>query len=77
MLIWMNLLYSINAFELMRIASMQNYLPEFNASRNSFDQLRIDLCEWIKTNGGGWIGRDNANTMEKIYHRFIKISMVH
>ena len=50
---------SINAFELMRIAS------EFNASRNSFDQLHIDLCEWIKTNGGGWIGRDNANTMEK------------
>ena len=27
---------SINAFELMRITSMQNYLPEFNASRNSF-----------------------------------------
>jgi len=56
---------SINAFELMRIASMQNYLPEFNASRNSFDQLHIDLCEWIKTNGGGWIGRDNANTIGK------------
>ena len=61
----MNLLYSINVFELMRIASMQNYLPEFNASRNSFDQLRIDLCEWIKANGGGWIGRDNANTIRK------------
>ena len=49
----------------MRIASMQNYLPEFNTSRNSFDQLRIDLCELIKINGGGWIGRDNANTIEK------------
>ena len=46
---------SINAFELMRIASMQIF----------FDQLRIDLCEWIKTNGGGWIGRDNANTIGK------------
>ena len=41
---------SINAFELMRIASMQNF----------FDQLRIDLCEWIKASG-----RDNANTIGK------------
>ena len=37
-------IHSINAFELMKIASMQNYLSEFNTSRNSFDQLRIDLC---------------------------------
>ena len=44
---------SINAFELMRIASMQNF----------FDQLRIDLCEWIKANSGGWIRRVNANTI--------------
>ena len=48
---------SINAFELMRIASMQNF----------FDQLRIDLCEWIKANSRGWIGRDNSNTIGKKY----------
>ena len=55
---------------------MLNYLPEFNISRNSFDQLHIDSCEWIKTNGGGWIGRDNANTIgKKIYHRPIKTYM--
>ncbi|GES90525.1 hypothetical protein GLOIN_2v1782174 [Rhizophagus clarus] len=54
-----------NAFELMRIASTLNYLPEFNLPKNSFDQLRIDLCELIKTNGGGWIGKDNANVIGK------------
>ena len=31
--------------------------------------ILFDLCEWIKTNGGGWIGRDNANTIGK---KFIK-----
>ncbi|GES83192.1 uncharacterized protein LOC105330322 [Rhizophagus clarus] len=54
-----------NAFELMRIASTLNYLPEFNLPKNSFDQLRIDLCELIKTNRGGWIGKDNANVIGK------------
>ena len=49
----------------MRVASTLNYLPEFNVPKNSFDQLRIDLCEWINTNGGGWIGKDNANTIGK------------
>ncbi|GES91916.1 uncharacterized protein LOC111136195 [Rhizophagus clarus] len=53
-----------NAFELMRIASTLNYLPEFNLPKNSFDQLRIDLCELIKTNGCGWIGKDNANMID-------------
>ena len=46
---------SINAFELMRIASMQNF----------FDQLRIDLCEWIKANGGGWIGKKFITDLSK------------
>ncbi len=32
---------------------------------NSGILLRIDLCECIKTNGGGWIGRDNANAIGK------------
>ncbi|GES93292.1 hypothetical protein GLOIN_2v1763419 [Rhizophagus clarus] len=54
-----------NAFELMRIASTFNYLPEFNLPKNSFDQLYIDLCELFKTNGGGWIGKDNANVIGK------------
>jgi len=58
-------IHSIDAFELMRIALMQNYLPEFNTSRNSFNQLCIDLCEWIKINGDGWIRRDNVNTIGK------------
>ncbi|GES84620.1 hypothetical protein GLOIN_2v1782174 [Rhizophagus clarus] len=49
----------------MRIASTLNYLPEFNLPKNSFDQLRIDLCELIKTNRGGWIGKDNANVIGK------------
>src|SRR5579859_147447 len=50
---------TIDAFELMRVASILNYVPEFNVPKNSFDQLRVDLCEWVKTNGGGWIGKDN------------------
>lgn len=56
---------TVDAFELMRIASTTYYLPEFNVPRNSFNQLRIDLCEWIKINGGGWIGKDNANVIGK------------
>ena len=35
---------TINAFELMRSASMLNYLPEFKLpAKNSWEQLRIDL----------------------------------
>lgn len=56
---------TINAFDLMRAASMLNYLPEFTSPNNSFDKLRIDLNEWIKNNGGGWIGKDIANTIGK------------
>ncbi|GBC20841.2 kinase-like domain-containing protein [Rhizophagus irregularis DAOM 181602=DAOM 197198] len=49
---------TINAFELMKSASMLNYLPEFKLpARNSLDQLCID--------GGGWIGKDNANNIGK------------
>ena len=44
---------TINAFELMRSASMLNYLPE--PAKNSWEQLRIDLNELIRNNGGGWI----------------------
>ncbi|GES80815.1 kinase-like domain-containing protein [Rhizophagus clarus] len=54
-----------NAFELMRIASTLNYLPEFNLPKNSSDQLHIDLCELIKTKGSRWIGKDNANVIGK------------
>jgi len=70
-------IHSIDAFELMRIALMQNYLPEFNTSRNSFNQLCIDLCEWIKINGGGWIGRDNANTIGKKFITDLSKSLWH
>jgi len=57
---------TINAFELMKSASMLNYLPEFKLpARNSLDQLRIDLNELIRSNGGGWIGKDNANNIGK------------
>ncbi|CAB4428433.1 unnamed protein product [Rhizophagus irregularis] len=54
---------TINAFELMKSASMLNYLPEFKLpARNSLGQLRID--------GGGWIGKDNANNIGK---RFVSV----
>ena len=57
---------TIDAFELMRSASMLNYLPEFKLpAKNSWDQLRIDLNELIRNNGGGWIGKDNANSIRK------------
>src|ERR1041384_4418429 len=57
---------TINAFELMRSASMLNYLPEFKLlAKNSWEQLRIDLNELIRNNGGGWIGKDNANSIGK------------
>ncbi|CAB4488681.1 unnamed protein product [Rhizophagus irregularis] len=57
---------TINAFELMRSASMHNYLPEFKLlAKNSWEQLRIDLNELIRSNGGGWIGKDNANNIGK------------
>ena len=57
---------TINAFELMRSASMLNYLPEFKLpAKNSWEQLRIDLNELIRSNGGGWIGKDNANNIGK------------
>jgi len=57
---------TVNAFELMRSASMFNYLPEFKLpAKNSWEQLRIDLNELIKSNGGGWIGKDNANNIGK------------
>ena len=47
----------VNAFDLMRSASMLNYLPEFKLpAKNSWEQLRIDLIELIRSNGGGWIG---------------------
>ena len=43
---------TVNAFELMRSASMFNYLPEFKLpAKNSWEQLRIDLNELIKSNG--------------------------
>jgi len=45
---------SINAFELMRIASMQNF----------FDQLRI-LCEWIKANSWDTIGKKYITDLSK------------
>ena len=45
---------------------MLNYLPEFKLpAKNSWDQLCIDLNELIRNNGGGWIGKDNANSTEK------------
>ncbi|RIA78868.1 hypothetical protein C1645_882972, partial [Glomus cerebriforme] len=57
---------TINAFELMRTTSMLNYLPEFKLpAKNSWEQLRIDLNELIRTSGGGWIGKDNANNIGK------------
>ena len=44
---------AVNTFELMKSASMLNYLPEFKLpARNSLDQLYIDLNELIKSNGG-------------------------
>jgi hypothetical protein len=50
----------------MRAASTQIFLPNFNLpARNSFEELRIDLNEWIQSNGGGWIGKDTANTIGK------------
>lgn len=56
---------TIDAFELMRSASMLNYLPEFKPAKNSWEQLRIDLNELIRSNGGGWIGKDNAYSIGK------------
>jgi hypothetical protein len=45
---------------------MLNYLPEFKLpAKNSWEQLRIDLNELIRNNGGGWIGKDNANSIGK------------
>jgi hypothetical protein len=45
--------YEYNKFELMRFASMLNYLPL--PAKNSWEQLRIDLNELIRSNGSGWI----------------------
>jgi len=57
---------TVNAFELMRSASMFNYLPEFKLpAKNSWEQLRIDLNELIKSNGGGWIGKIMQIILEK------------
>ena len=45
---------------------MLNYLPEFKLpAKNSWEQLRIDLNELIRNNGGGWIGKDNVNSIGK------------
>ena len=57
---------TINAFELMRFASMLNYLLKFKLPvKNSWKQLHIDLNELIRNNEGGWIGKDNANSIRK------------
>ena len=29
------------------------------------EKLRIDLSNWIKNNGGGWRGKDNAQNIGK------------
>ena len=57
---------AVNTFKLMKSASMLNYLSEFKLpARNSLDQLHIDLNELIRSNEGGWIGKDNANNIGK------------
>ncbi|CAI2191596.1 8313_t:CDS:2 [Funneliformis geosporum] len=47
--IGLNSMNTVNAFELMRSASMFNYLSEFKLpAKNSWEQLRIDLTELIR-----------------------------
>uniref|UniRef100_U9TKM5 Uncharacterized protein n=1 Tax=Rhizophagus irregularis (strain DAOM 181602 / DAOM 197198 / MUCL 43194) TaxID=747089 RepID=U9TKM5_RHIID len=36
-----------------------------NSPRNALEKLRLDLSNWIKNNGGGWKGRDAAQSIGK------------
>ena len=53
----------INAFDLIMKSSTTLYLPEFNLTpRNALDQLKTDVANLIKDNGGG---RDVAGNVGK------------
>lgn len=56
----------INAFDLLMRSSTTLYLPGFNLiPRNALDQLKIDVANLIKDNGGGWFGKDIAENVGK------------
>ena len=55
-----------NAFDLLINSSTTLYLPKFNPiPRNALDQLKIDITNLIKNNGGGWFGKDVAENIGK------------
>ncbi|PKK58257.1 hypothetical protein RhiirC2_796605 [Rhizophagus irregularis] len=65
-----NLIHSrtpiINAFDILNANSSNLFVPEFgNSPRNALEKLRLDLSNWIKNNGGGWKGRDAAQSIRK------------
>ncbi|CAB5374111.1 unnamed protein product [Rhizophagus irregularis] len=56
----------INAFDILNANSSNLFVPEFgNSPRNALEKLRLDLSNWIKNNGGGWKGRDAAQSIRK------------
>src|SRR6266542_3824696 len=55
-----------NAFDLLMNSSTTLYFLEFNPiSRNALDQLKIDITNLIKNNGGGWFEKDVAENIGK------------
>ncbi|PKY58409.1 hypothetical protein RhiirA4_449266, partial [Rhizophagus irregularis] len=56
----------INAFDILKASSNDLFVPEFNDSpRNALEKLRLDLSNWVKNNGGGWKGKDAADSIGK------------
>jgi hypothetical protein len=58
-----------NAFDILMVASTSLSFPTFKTSENAKLQLQCDIVEWIKKNGGGWIGIEMANN---IGSKFVK-----
>lgn len=56
----------ISAFDILKASSNDLFVPEFNDSpRNALEKLRLDLSNWVKNNGGGWKGKDAADSIGK------------
>ena len=56
----------INAFDVLYASSNDLFVPEFNDfPRNALEKLRLDLSNWIKSNGGRWKGKDTAQNIGK------------
>lgn len=51
-----NNLQSVNAFDILRNASKERYLPNFDFSNNpkANDQLKLDILAYISSHKGGW-----------------------